>query len=282
MHWLNRSRRLIVCALLLPLCSCPKMGEMLRHFGFTELKPPTQLLVPGTMVWVEKTKPFKAGVICTQATSLGPNFKPIKSPTSSQTLKRAANVKIDMGADILSMIKAKADVHALRSVTVELQNPVVYELSDMDVIQAIQHRDPICAQAISSRVQAGFPVTMISKALMADVVYSVQWDQGVELDAQAKADILSGLAPHLGVTQGSVREDAISGKSLFWGIQDDIYLSKLALGTTAGLSAANPQGLPPVRTDEAPERLIDVEAQPSLVDGIDTDQYLDDEDDDTL
>lgn len=266
-------------ASLLFLASCPRLGEMMRHFGFTELRPPSQTLIPGTMVWVEKTKPFKAGIICTQATSLGPKFKPLKSPTSSKTLQRAANVKVDMGADILELIKAKTNIHALRSLSVELTNPVVYELTDMDVLAAMPNRDPICAQAISNRVQAGFPVTMISKALMADVVYSVQWNQGIELDAQAKADILSGLSPHLGVTQGTVREDGIKGKGLFWGIQDDIYLSKLALGLASGVSAANPQGLPPVRTDPAPERLIEVDAVPSIEEGIDTDQFEDEEDD---
>lgn len=276
----SRLRRLLVCGGLALLVSCPGMGAMLRQFGFTELKPPSQLLKPGTMVWVEKSKPFKAGVICTQPMSLGAKFRPMKSPTSSQTLKRAANVKVDIGADVLSLVRGKADVEAVRSVTVELHNPVLYELSDMDVLSAMPNRDPICAQAISHRLQAGFPVTMISKALMADVVYSVQWKQGVELDARARIDVLSGLAPHLGVQQGTVREDCIQGKSLFWGIMDDIYLSKLALGTTSGVSAANPQGLPPARTSDVPERLIEVEATPDLMEGVDTDAFADDEDDD--
>lgn len=276
MNTLSRLRRAGLAALL-ALTSCPRMGEMLKAYGFTELKPPTQQFIPGTMVWVEKTKPFKAGIICTQATSLGPNFKPIKSPTSTKTLKRAANVKVDMGADIISLLKAKMDVHALRSVSVELQNPVVYELSDMDVLKAMANRDPICSQAINARVMAGFPVTMISRALMADVTYAVQWNQGVELDAQAKADILASMSPHLGVAQGTVRDDAIKGKGLFWGIQDDVYLSKLALGNVTGVSAANPQGLPPARTNSAPERLIDAEDAPEIEGGIDTDFYADDE-----
>jgi hypothetical protein len=263
--------RTALISLLLCLCSCPKIGDLLRSFGFTELRPPSQLMRPGTMVWVEHTKPFKAGIICTQATSLGPNFVPIESPTSSQTLQRAANVQVDAGADILELLKFKTDVHAMHKVSVELQNPVVYTLSDMDVLQALPNRDPLCAQAISSRLQAGFPVTMISKALMADVSYTIVWKQGLEIDARAKAEMLSQIAPHLGVTQGTVTENSISGKSLFWGIQDDVYLSKLALGSLGSVSAANPTGSVPARQSEEPERIIDTDAIAEIAPHIDTD-----------
>ncbi len=225
---------LSVLAVVIP--GCPKLGEMMRHFGYTELKPPSQLMKPGTMVWVEKTNPFRAGLICTQDMSLGKDFQPINSPTSNSTLKRAENVKVEIGADLLNLVQGKAEMSSVHSIQVELHNPVMYELTDMDVINSISKRDPICAQAVSARLRAGFPVTMIAKALMADVVYSVVWKQGVEMDAKARIEALSGLAPHLGVSQGTVRENSISGRSLFWGVQDDVYLSKLALNQAVSKS----------------------------------------------
>jgi hypothetical protein len=275
--WPMKTTRLALVMSMLFLSSCPKMGEMLRSFGYTELRPPSQLMMPGTMVWVEKTKPFKAGIICTQAMSLGKDFKPINSPTSNSTLNRASNVKVDIGADLLNLVQGKAAMSAIHSVKVELANPVIYTLSDMDVLNAIPHRDPVCSQAILGRLRAGFPVTMIGRALMADVIYSVQWKQGIELDVRARIEALSGLAPHLGVSEGNIRENTITGKNLFWGVMDDVYLSKLALNGNVGPTANNPHGLPPVRDSDEAERIIGVEESPVLADTVDTDAFSDDD-----
>lgn len=236
------------------------------------------------MVWVEKANPFRAGLICTQETSLGAGFKPINSPTSNSTLKRVENVKLNLSADLLSIVQGKAEMSAVNSIEVELHNPVMYELTDMDVINSIPNRDPVCAQAVSARLRAGFPVTMIARALMADVVYSVTWKQGIELDVKARIEALSGLAPHLGVSEGTVRENTISGKSLFWGVMDDVYLSKLALNQSISKSRfalpldkalLSPNGVPPARTSDEPERLMDPEDVAYIsFDDIDTDRFI--------
>lgn len=273
---------LFLAALSVPGCD---LSKVLKQVGYTELKPPSQLMKPGTMVWIEKANPFRAGLICTQETSLGANFKPINSPTASSTLKKAENVKVTLSADLLSIVQGRAEMSAVHSIDVTLHNPVMYELTDMDVINSIPKRDPVCAQAVSSRLRAGFPVTMIAKALMADVVYSITWKQGIELDAKARMEALSGLAPHLGVAQGVVRENTISGKSLFWGVQDDVYLSKLALnhavsGSRFALSKdmaiLTPKGVPPARTSDQPEQLMSPEDVVSIdFEDIDTDRFID-------
>jgi hypothetical protein len=274
-----RSAALGFCLLL---TSCPKIGVVLRQFGYTELKPPSQLMMPGTMVFVERTDPFEAGIICTQALSLGKDFKPIQTPTSSETLNRANQVKFDLGADYLKVVTAKAEFSAIESITVELLNPMIYTLSDIDVINAIKHRDPVCSEAINSRLRAGFPVTMIARALMADVTYHVSFKQDTTLDASVRLAMLAGLAPHLGISQGTSNDSTIKGKNLFWGVMDDTYLSKLSLnGGGSGPSPSSPGGLPE-RDPDAPERLIPIEAVPTIKEAIDADALLDASADDGL
>ena len=236
--------RCFAAAAMLALSGCPKLNAVLHGFGFAEMRPPSQLLTPGAVVFVESKRPFAAGVICDQAMSLGKKFVPVNSPTSNSTLNKAANVKMDVGADVFDLVKGKADVSAIRTIKVELHNPVIYTLTDLDVLRGAKDRDPLCSEAIMARLRAGFPVTMISKALMADVTYSVSWKQDASLDAKARIDALSGLAPHLGVAQGSVRESSIVGKNLFWGVMDDTYLFKLSMqGLVGGSSGASAGGL---------------------------------------
>ncbi len=262
--------RLAAVGLFLGTSSCPKMGVVLRQFGYTELKPPSQLMKPGTMVFVEGTDPFEAGIICTQALSLGKKFKPIQTPTSNETLSRANQVKFDLGADYLQMVTAKAEFSAVKSITVELKNPMIYTLSDIDVINAIKERDPVCSQAVTSRLRAGFPVTMISRALMADVTYHVSFKEDASVDASVRLAVLAGLAPQLGISKGTNNDHSISGKDLFWGVMDDTYLSRLSMnGTAAGPSGSAPGDLPE-RDPDVPERLIPVEAEALVKDTIDT------------
>lgn len=244
--------RCIAAAALLAFCGCPKFGALLRQYGYAELKPPSQLMEPGAVVFIENKRPFQAGVICNQAMSLGKGFKPVNSPTSNSTLNKAANVKMDIGADVLNLVQGKADVSAIRTIKVELHNPVIYTLTDLDVLRGAQERDPLCSQAIMARLNAGFAVTMITRALMADVTYSVTWKQESHLDAKARIEALSGLAPHLGVAQGSVRESSIVGKNLFWGVMDETYLFKLSMqGLVGGMSGASGGGLASENPEEA-------------------------------
>jgi hypothetical protein len=273
--------QLATLGLMMGMTSCPKIGDVLRQFGYTELKPPSQLMKPGTMVFVENTNPFQTGIICTQPMSLGKDFKPIETPTSNETLSRANQVKFDVGADYLKMVTAKAEFSAVKSITVELKNPKIYTVSDVDVINAIKDRDPVCSQAISSRLRAGFPVTMIARALMADSTYHVSFKEDVALNASVRLAMLAGLAPQLGISQGTNDDSSISGKDLFWGVMDDTYLSRLSMnGTAAGPSGSSPGDLPE-RDQDAPERLIPVEAQPIIKDSIDT-ALIDADDDDDL
>jgi hypothetical protein len=257
---------------LIALTGCPGMGALLRQYGYTELRPPSQLMAPGTMVWVQDTKPFQAGVICTQAMSLGANFKPMQQPTASDQLNKAADTKFDIGAEYMSMVKANGSFELIENIQVELHDPVIYTVNDVDIVNSIGQRDPVCAQAISNRAKAGYVVTMISSALMADVTYHVVWKTNANVDVQVKIAALYGLAPHLGVTEASATDTTITGKHMFWGVKDDLYLAQLsANGSGTGGPASGTSGPMPPRTEGEPERAIPTEAEVAVDATVDAD-----------
>jgi hypothetical protein len=239
---------------LLFLTACPSIGQLLQMYGYTELRPPSTFFAPGTMVWVQNKNPFTAGIICTQQTSLGPNFAPMVSPTEDATLTKASSQSFLLDANYMDIVHADIAFDAVQSITAQIQNPLVYVLSDVDILNNIGKRDPVCTQAIEGRRAAGYKVTMISQALMGDVVYTVEYKTDAKLDAGAKLAMLQNLALALKIENATLTETSISGKGLFWGVQDDTYLASLG-DPNAADTAGNGNG----------RRLIPADATPNLV-----------------
>lgn len=204
------------------------MGQMLRLYGYTEVRPPSRLFAPGTMVWVKSSQPFSAGVICTQQMSLGQRFRPITSPTASGEMSRATDKDFSLDADYLNVLRADLRFADIAEVRVKLDNPVLYELTDVDVIRYAEERSPMCRHAIKQRHNAGYKVSMIVSALKADVTYTVTWKRETRLDTGGKVTALQDLALELGAERSSVSERTIAAKDLYWGVKDDIFLARLS------------------------------------------------------
>ena len=223
-----KGARLFLLGLAASCISCPGMGQVLRLYGYHELKTPSTLFAPGTMVWVKSTQPFSAGVICTQDMSLGDTFKPMSSPTASSEMSQAIDKDFSFDADYMKTLKADARFHDISSIKVKLDKPMIYELTDVDVIRFSQERSPLCARAVEQRHLAGYAVSMIASALKADVTYSISWKTETHLSASDKVATLENLAMELGAERSNISEQTISAKDLYWGIRDDVYLAHLS------------------------------------------------------
>ena len=193
------------------------------------------------MVYVKKTSPFEAGIICSQKASLGKNFEAIQAPTQDSTFKKAVNSEFALGVDFMNMVHADAQFSEINNITVALNKAMIYTISDVDVINSVKDRDPACAQAVRDRQAAGYKVTMISDALMADVTYNVEYKSGNKLTGEAKLDILQNLAVKLHLDYTTATQYNVSGKSLYWGIIDDAYLAHLSLINGQGYIPIKPE-----------------------------------------
>jgi len=244
--------------LLLTLTACPGIGQLLRMYGYTELRPPSTFFAPGTMVWVKSSNPFTAGIICTQGTSLGPNFVPMQSPTADAQLTKMSSGSFELDAQYMDIVKGDVAFAAIKSITAQIQNPVLYNLNDVDVMDNLSNRDPVCAQAIADRRAAGYKVTMISSAIMGDALYTVTYKTDANLDVEAKLAMLQNLALELKITEATLTQDTIQGKNLFWGIMDDKYLASLG-----DQNAVAPAPTPP--SNATGNRIIPADVTPTLV-----------------
>ena len=221
-----------ICVLGL-LTGCPNLGALLRNYGFTEVRPPSTLLEPGTVVWVKSMHPFTAGVVCTRADSLGPKFVPTLAPTASAQLQSATSASFSVGADYMQLLHADTRFSNITDVTIRLSNPTIHSLTDTDILNNAQQRTPVCERAIAARRAAGYTVTLITSALRADVLYSASFKQSASLSAEARLATLQDLALRVGLDQAQVSESSIQGANLYWGIMDDRYLANLAENVAA-------------------------------------------------
>lgn len=112
-----------------------------------------------------------------------------------------------------------------------MQNVSIVELNDEDVIAGMRHRSPGCKAALRARIAHGYPVTMISSALVSDVHISVQFDQSEVQDVShtERAGVLKDLAVKLGGEVHSSDAGSIVATGLVYGIRDDAYLSALSI-----------------------------------------------------
>lgn len=246
-------RKILLGALFLTaLPACPSLHQMLAAYGYVELKPPSKIFAPGTIVWVRQTEPFEAGVICTAERAMGPDFVPMESPTMNRSMQKAAKKGVNLTADVQALASGKVNVDAIENVQMTFKNAKIVELNDADIQDlAYQRRDARCIRAVDLRRRAGFTITMISSALQADVDYSVSWSRSSSLSAEAKVAQLQALSAQLGLDANATTDKTMSGTGLYFGVKDDQFLSWLWL----------PEQLPPVERNSMvfdPEQVADI------------------------
>lgn len=229
-----RTTRLLAPFLLLTLMGnsrCPGHSFFVQSYGYTELRPPSTLLKPGTLVTVENWQPFEARVVCGAEASLGPNVRFMRSATTSGSLKKLNNRSFAIDATTVSALKERQQFRAVDSITVTLNNAHIVELSDDDVLAGIPYRSQACIEAVRNRVIRGYTITMISSALMGDVTYSIGWDysQINRTDMADKSMAMLDLAVALEGEITSTAAGEIRAKGLVWGVRDDEYLSALSI-----------------------------------------------------
>jgi hypothetical protein len=209
----------------LTAAKCPPLRSALKTYGYVELKPPSQLMGPGTLVWVSDKEPFTAGVICSADKVLGADWRPTESPTMNTELAKTAKRGVNFKVDLAQIVTGNGKVDHIKDVSMSLKNAKLFEVTDYDVEQRSNTLDCRCLRALQRRQRAGFTVTMIQSSLQADVTYHIRWENTESLDVQAKIAQLEQLAVSLGLNNSTVTDKTISADSLYWGIRADDFLA---------------------------------------------------------
>lgn len=217
--------------MLMLLVGCPRIHSMMKEYGYTELRPPSTLLAPGSMVVVLDDNPFRAAIVCSAKDSLGPDLVPVHSLTATNAFRKVTGSRFDVGLSALSSIQGDLRMHGIKSVVATAENVRVYELQDTDVITGRTKRSSACSQAIQARLKAKKKVSMITSVLMGDIRFRITWDKEVQADASYQFDLMTQLTANLGFGTINAAEQEIFAKDLVWGVRDDKYLAYLSTPT---------------------------------------------------
>lgn len=232
----------IACAIAAS-CATPEVGEqpemlgdVVRGMGYTEVRRPLAFWEPGAIIAVTNYLPFDGSVVCSPAGALGANFFPAQSGAMASSWRRAVDRGFSLGATVKA-INAKLGFDAVQDISLQLSNPVVYEISDEVFFAAIKTApaSDACKRAIGANVEAGRAMAMIRSALKADVVYNITYNQGI--DASLKYGVAQAISAEIAARAKANGEDSISATQLIFGVIDDkLYLTKWA-EATPGLPA---------------------------------------------
>ena len=230
-----RRRRLfarIACAVFALACmpaECDQAGAMMRLYGYTALKAPNMLLLPGTLVTVTSHHPFAANIVCGPWASLGPEWKPQRSPTASIQMRKVNGKTFALDAELMEHIKGDARFKSVQEITGTLSNGVILEVRDEDIAANMGNRSDECKYVIQKRLASGFPITMISSALVGTVEYKVSFSSEANLDVKARVDTTTALAIEMAVGAQTVTDTTIKATGMVWGIKDDEWLASLSI-----------------------------------------------------
>lgn len=233
-------------------CSSSNPGDIIRNYGYSELRPPSTLLPPGTIVSLRRVDPVEADLVCTQAQSLGQLAQSDVQQSTSATSEVAQRLtgSFRISASYLEQIQARAQFTAVKSIELAFTNVHVLAISDTTVLQALPRRDASCTTAINLRLQRHEPVTMITDVIQANVQYNVRLETSASLSVEAQGEVMRALAASLGADLSTVSTTGFSGSGLFWGVRDDANLvDPTQSGTVRSTSA-------PVAAATGPARAI--------------------------
>jgi hypothetical protein len=207
------------------------LDKGISQLKFDPVVPPRLSLQPGTVVSVVHANPYVLKIICEESDALGPGVVVSTSSTVSQDWTQKTGTQFEADASYKDTANAKFGANSVRKITFQLSTPSVPEMATDEVDKAVaRHGNSAACVSAIRRAQANHEtVTMLYTGLIADVVYTIDYDEHVSADA--KAQITQDIAAHLNLDHEQTGTETIKGTGLIWGVLDDKTLIDPLLGT---------------------------------------------------
>lgn len=219
----------VLCILVAGCSSLPnrkaELSDVIRNYGFRELRPPSNLTPPGSIVYVRSAtgNTIELGTTCPQLDAVG-SAAVADVTTQQQELTKKTTGTFSIDADYLKQLTGGVELKSVKDVTLTLTNPHVLDIADSEVFKTICSRTGPCEQAIALRHSKMDELAMVKTALQADITYTVTWNQGANLTAEASEKLLKNIAAKLGAAFQTEGASTIKGSGLIWGIIEDADL----------------------------------------------------------
>lgn len=251
-------KSLLLSTLALTASCTTDLGTTIKEMGHQELRPPTTLTPPGTIVVIRSVAPLEVAVVCTQDEVVS-SRDILRSRTASVTLTQKTKTSFRIGAEYLLAHGIDIKESHLERVSLSMSDAEVLEISDTAIAAGALGLSASCRKAIEVRRDHNRTVGLIKSALKANVVYTLEFDDTV--DGSGKATILSGLAIKLGGKVESTRASTIKGEGLYWGIVTDTDFFTSTPSKTSVYSPRFP-GPPPTLPEILQRNLLLPDAPP--------------------
>jgi hypothetical protein len=218
------------------------ISVVLKSSGYIEIKPPSNLIPPGTWVSILSENPLTVSIICPPERALGADFDEqlLQSGSADTELVSKLSNAYSLGAALNDQIKGDSKFNSVESVSIKLTNIEIIEVANDTVLSGIRSRELNCKDAIRLQYDTG-TISMIKSVLVADAQYEVSFEDSI--DSTSKANLKKELALKLDLRLQASKNgtSTIVGKGLIWGVREDANLAKygLELPSTGGQNENN-------------------------------------------
>jgi len=226
------------------------LGQVIARYGYFELRPPSLLPSPGTLVHITSASPVTLRLVCSATDAFGAHLPIATSQSEAADIAQEFGRVAKLDGQYIAAIRNQARYSDVTEIRLSLTNVRIWELSDAVAFRNRRNRTRSCEQATAARKQRGDTVTLITSVIQADVEYFVSFKR--DLSNDAKGEITQKLAVELGASGNDVRGQTIRGSGLYWGVIDDLTLAS-ALETARGGRDVAP--LPGFARDTTHERI---------------------------
>src|SRR4029079_19685898 len=222
--------KILALPVLLLIIGCTtqnSFNSLLRDYHYVEVRPPTTLWPPGSVVIVRERDPVVLEVVCKSQDFLGSHLTFNTSNSTTSELARKASSTFNMDASYLDQLKASGKYTEVQDVKLTYSNVKIIELDRGTIFDNLKNRQPGCSQALEDADNSKEIMSFVSSVLQADVVMRAEFSREFTGNAQAKSAILDNLAAEFGVNTTSSDKSSVQGNALFWGIRELPHIAQL-------------------------------------------------------
>ena len=203
------------------------LAQSLSQYGMSEVRPPSDLISPGTIVWVRHTKPLEVDIVCDQSGAFGDSLHVQSSPTRGRVGSSEYGREQQLSGAALKALTGRRNYQGVQRINFIISKPRVETISAEEIFAQVSRRSAACQYAIDELYRNDKRINLVSNVLRADITYTIIFNDSLSRDLEAKADVLKQLSMELGAKEVSLASSSLSGDSLVWGVRFNSQLLSL-------------------------------------------------------
>ena len=204
-------------------------GDILAEAGYLEMIPPSNFHGPGTINTIES---LDGGSIQLHPTcewdSEALAELQRESRTTDRTISERLGNKFDARIQIAEILGGKISASKIKTADLRFENVKIFLMTHETLFKLRESIKGSCEKAIIINLNAGARVCQSEAVLQADVVYSIEFEDEVEVVQKNK--MIKKIAQILNLNSESSMDQKIRGNALYYGIK----LMRRSLTVNAG------------------------------------------------